>query len=91
MRETGHIHAGRLATSPRLQRVLEVLRGRGLHGATTMELIQIAKVCAVNSIVSELRQNGLEIICKDEGLNEDGARVFRYTLVESRQGQGLLF
>lgn len=46
--------------SDRLRRVLKALRKRPM---TTRELIQTAKVCAVNSIISELRANGKEIDC----------------------------
>ena len=47
--------------SERLQRVLALLQdGRP---RTTMEIIHAAGVCAVNSIVSELRANGLRIEC----------------------------
>lgn len=75
------MHYGRLATSPRLQRVLEVLQQRGSTGATTRELIDLTDCCAINSIVSELRANGILIDAEDEGINERGSRVFRYRLI----------
>jgi hypothetical protein len=50
-----------IAKSDRLQRVLRVLQeGRPF---TTMEIIQYAGVCAVNSIISELRANGIRVRC----------------------------
>lgn len=56
------MHAAKLETSPRLQRVLAVLRpGKAL---TTREIVIQAGVCAVNSCISELRMNGYSIECK---------------------------
>lgn len=54
--------AAHLATSPRLQRVAALLADGQEH--STMEIIQAAGVCAVNSIVAELRTNGLQILCR---------------------------
>lgn len=50
-----------LKSSKRLQRVFAVLQ----HGKpmTTRQIIREARVCAVNSIVSELRANGIKITC----------------------------
>ena len=59
------MNSAQLAKSKRLQRVLSVLSDREPH--TTMELIIRANVCAVNSIVSELRDNGLDIRCQRQG------------------------
>ena len=59
------MHFARLESSPRLKRALDVLKDRKTH--TTLDLIQKASVCAVNSIVSELRMNGHDIICKRKG------------------------
>ncbi len=59
------LHAARLSTSERLQRVSKVLADGQPH--TTLDLIQKAQVCAVNSIASELRRNGLPIRCWREG------------------------
>ena len=47
------MHAARLADSPRLQRVLEVLSDGREH--STLEISQQARVCAVNSCIAELR------------------------------------
>ena len=55
----------KIKTSDRLRRVLKVLKDRKLH--STRDLIRDAHVCAVNSIVSELRMNGQRIICKRIG------------------------
>lgn len=56
------MHAAALGSSPRLRRVLDVL-GDGLEHST-YEVLHRAQVCAVNSIVSELRANGCEISCR---------------------------
>ena len=56
------MHAAKLESSGRLQRVLAVLKGG--EPKTTRELIRAADVCAVNSAVSELRRNGLSISCR---------------------------
>ncbi len=50
------MNAANLTKSDRLQRVFKLLSGGGEF--TTLEIIQKAGVCAVNSIISELRQNG---------------------------------
>lgn len=48
--------------SDRLQRVYKLLKKGGEY--TTLDIIQRAGVCAVNSIVSELRQAGYQITCQ---------------------------
>lgn len=53
------MHSARLEKSPRLQRVLEVLQRGGWWG--TRAIITEADVCAVNSVVSELRENGIDV------------------------------
>ncbi len=76
------IHAARLETSPRLQRVRDFLVERGSMGATTLEIIRKADVCAVNTAVAELRACGLKIRCEYERETESRSRVFRYKLEE---------
>ena len=56
------MNAANLTKSDRLQRVHRLLSGGGEF--TTLEIIQRAGVCAVNSIISELRQNGYQIDCQ---------------------------
>jgi hypothetical protein len=34
---------------------------------TTLDIIKSANVCAVNSIIAELRQNGFDIDCQRRG------------------------
>ena len=56
------MNSAKLNNSPRLQRVLQVLStGREY---STLDIIRRARVCAVNSIVSELRDNGVDIHCE---------------------------
>lgn len=55
------MHSATIETSDRLQRVYNCLQS---GPKTTMEISREAEVCAVNSIVSELRANGKEISCK---------------------------
>lgn len=59
------MHSATLNGSRRLQRVRKLLADGKPH--STMEIIQRANVCAVNSIVSELRANGMAIDCRREG------------------------
>ena len=68
------IHFARLDHSPRLQRTLDFLRQCGNRGATTMEIIRGANVCAINSIAAELRHNGYIVRCENQG------KIFRYFL-----------
>ena len=70
------MHNARLADSPRLQRVARVLSDLKPH--TTRDIIRSACVCAVNSAISELRANGMKVLCKREG------DIWRYQLL--RQG-----
>lgn len=56
------MNAANLAKSERLQRVKKFLSDHRPH--STLEIVKKANVCAVNSIVSELRANGLPIQCK---------------------------
>lgn len=59
---TGTIHAARLSSSDRLQRLLEYLRDGKEH--TTLNIVLGANICAVNSAVAELRENGYLINCR---------------------------
>lgn len=66
------MHSARLENSERLQRVYQAL----LSGPkTTMQLIQEANVCAVNSIISEIRNNNIPIRCECIGKGR-----YRYSL-----------
>jgi len=76
----GSIHAARIDHSPRQQRTLAALRANRA-GLTTAEVIRAAGVCAVNSIMDELREQGFPISTSREV--QDGARVWRYRLEEA--------
>ena len=53
------MNIAKLDSSDRLKRVAQVLSDGKEH--STLEIVQAAGVCAVNSIISELRRNGLNI------------------------------
>jgi hypothetical protein len=74
------MHAAIIDESPRLNKVLEFLR---FHGpSTTMEIMLGCQVCAVNSIIAELRANGYTVLCQAI----KGKRgVYSYRLVEGDQ------
>ena len=55
------MNAARIGKSSRLKRVARFLKDGKPH--TTMEIVQCAAVCAVNSIIAELRENGFKIHC----------------------------
>jgi hypothetical protein len=55
------VNSANLQTSDRLQRVDSLLAD--CMPRTTMQIVQGANVCAVNSIIAELRANGRKINC----------------------------
>ena len=59
------MNAAKLEKSDRLQRVDALLRSGKQY--STLEIIQQANVCAVNSVVAELKANGRAITCKRFG------------------------
>lgn len=59
------MHAANIEKSERLGRVLDLLSKGGEF--STLDIIRQANVCAVNSIVAELRQNGFDIDCQRKG------------------------
>lgn len=71
------MNAARVKTSRRLQRTLRVLREAGSAGLTTRQLMRRANICAVNSVIAELRVNGCEITTR----REDAPSGKRYTYV----------
>jgi len=56
------MHNARIERSKRLQRVDNLLADGQEY--STMDIVKKASVCAVNSIVSELRANGRAIACR---------------------------
>ena len=63
----GGIHYAKLKTSERLQRTHWLLRDYQWHG--TREIMHAANVCAVNTVIAELRANGIgiETVCRGVG------------------------
>ena len=57
--------AASLERSDRLSRVHELLLQGGEF--STLDIIKQANVCAVNSIVAELRENGVSVSCQRRG------------------------
>ena len=64
-RPRGRIHYARLESSARLQRTLAVLKRGGCF--TTRQLMHEADICAVNTAVDELRENGFDVQCARKG------------------------
>ena len=62
---TVSLHAARLDHSPRLQRVLALLGDGQWRG--TREIVMAAEVMAVNSAISELRANQIDVECRCVG------------------------
>lgn len=71
------MHAARLDSSPRLQRVHKLLSDGGEH--STLEIAISAEVCAVNSCISELRDQGAEITCR-QIRSQSGQRLWLYRM-----------
>ena len=69
-------HAALLENSERLQKVAKFLGDKKTY--TTLEIQLACQVCAVGSIVSELRdpKNGFDIVCKQ--VKKDR---FEYTMI----------
>lgn len=59
------VNSAQLENSQRLQRTIAVLEDGREH--TTLNIIANAKICAVNSAVAELRDNGFDIKCQRRG------------------------
>ena len=56
------MHFADISSSTRLQRILKVLQKGGKF--TTRDLIRKSGQCAINSIVSEIRANGIAVECE---------------------------
>ncbi|HKI50507.1 MAG TPA: hypothetical protein VJ995_00400 [Geothermobacteraceae bacterium] len=57
--QKGKIRSAKLETSDRLKRVLSLLQDGRWHG--TRDILMRADVCAVNTAIAELRDNGFTI------------------------------
>ena len=73
------IRHAKLSSSKRLQRVCELLSDAQEH--STLEICIRAGVCAVNSIVAELRAQGADIRCRQVRSKETGERIWVYRMV----------
>ena len=69
------MHAARLDQSDRLRRTLDVLDDGKEH--STLDLVMLAGVCAVNSVIAELRANGIPIACRQDR-DANGNRIWLY-------------
>lgn len=61
------MHHANIESSDRLRRVLGVLERRGKRGASSMDLVMMARVVAPGTCVSELRHQGYDIGCQRKG------------------------
>ena len=72
------MHAARLDSSPRLQRV-HALLADGTE-RSTLEIVRAARVCAVNSCIAELRANGFQIECRRGRAAASGEPLWLYRM-----------
>ena len=72
------MHAARIVSSPRLQRAHALLSDGMEH--STFEIVTGAQVCAVNSVISELRANGYYIECRQVRNPVTGQRIWLYRM-----------
>ncbi|MDW7643423.1 MAG: helix-turn-helix domain-containing protein [Desulfuromonadales bacterium] len=59
------IHYAKIEESERLQRVHRLLTNGGWH--STRDIMRAADVCAVNTVITELRCNGYDIVTRCAG------------------------
>ena len=80
------MHAAKLEKSPRLSRVYRLLSDGREY--STREIADRARVCAVSSIISELRDrpNGADIRCCLIVRHSTGQRFYLYRLVQPVKG-----
>ena len=71
----------KLESSPRLQRVLTLLSDEQPH--STRDIMLRANVCAVNSCVAELRENGINIACSQQFNPDTKQRIFIYQMQDA--------
>lgn len=81
----GRIKAAKLASSDRLQRVLILLIAERHRWLTTRTILRRANVCAANTVIAELRENGAVIECKTTVL-QGGGRRWSYRLTKAPEG-----
>lgn len=69
------MHAGKLATSKRLQATLKVISG---HWWTTRAISKATGSMAVHSDIAALRAQGVNVESRYVGLTEEGNRTWAY-------------
>lgn len=85
------MRSAKLGSSPRLRRTLILLERARADARedggwlTTRQIVRRASVCAVNSVVAELRDNGCTIACRCE-TDAMGRRRWRYRLEAAPKG-----
>ena len=77
-------HYAKLASSPRLQKALRVLREADGE-ISNYELARKANIIAISSVISELRFNGFDISCRQVVIA--GQRRFFYSLITEPEVQ----
>lgn len=71
-------HGGKLESSPRLQAVLTMLQS---GPATTIQLQEATRSCAIHSDINDLKKNGIKIKpAKYIGRTPDNRKIFKYEL-----------
>lgn len=76
---TGRIHYAKLGTSERLQRAHAMLSDGGWHSARS--LCRAARCLNPNTLVSELRANGLRVLQSYRVMTADCRKISFYRLV----------
>lgn len=79
------MHAARLSRSPRLKRVHDLLKD-GVE-RSTMDIDRRANVCAVGTLISELRRNGAVIECRQEVTPTGRVFLYRMTRPAPKEAQ----
>lgn len=74
-------HSAKLETSSRLQRVHALLADGREY--STLDIVRRCNVCAVNSIIAELRDNGCEIRCRRAPGGTRTEQVYLYRMAKS--------
>jgi hypothetical protein len=68
-------------TSAQLGQILAYLHGRGREGATTADICRACGTLNAATCVSELRHAGYQVVCKRQGTNDQGRKIYRYVLL----------
>lgn len=82
------MNSAKLKTSPRLRRTLATLEDAAATSEgwmTTRALIWAAGICAVSSVIAELRDNGCKIETRQATVSGE-ARRWEYRLIEAPEG-----